>query len=125
MSDDERMVFETGFHPTYLSGTAVFGACVAGATALVVYRNPLETTSIVQLWLAALAVIAIAAAAPLHRWWSSRFSVSTHRLTIQSGGFRGQRIEIPLIAVPHTEEITERYVDAGRLLAVVVDAQPD
>ena len=96
MADDEHVVFETGFHPTYLSGTAVFAACVAGATALVVYRNPLETSSILQLWLAAVAVVAIAAAAPLHRWWSSRFSVSTHRLTIQSGGLRGQRIEIPL-----------------------------
>lgn len=96
MVDDERVVFETRLHPASLAGTFAFAACVAGATALVVHRNPLDATSVLQLWLAALAVIAIAAAAPLFRWWSSRFSVSTHRLTIHSGGLRGQRIEIPL-----------------------------
>ena len=113
MADDERVVFETGFHPTYLSSTAVFAACVAGATALVVYRNPLETASIVQLWLAALAVIAIGAAAPIHRWWTSRLVVSTQRLTVQSGGFRGQRIEIPLNRLA---EITVTPGVLGRLL---------
>src|SRR6185503_13329669 len=96
MSDDEHVVFETRLHPAYLTGTLVFAACVVGATALVVHRNPLETKSILQLWLAALVVIALASAAPLYRWWSSRFSVSTQRLTILSGGLRVQRIEIPL-----------------------------
>jgi membrane protein YdbS with pleckstrin-like domain len=93
---DERMVFETRLHAASLAGTAVFAACVAGATALVVHRNPLAPTTILQLWLAALVVMALAAAAPVVRWWSSRFSVSTHRLTIHSGGFRRQRMEIPL-----------------------------
>ena len=96
MTDDEHLVFETRLHPAYLAGTFVFSACVVGATALVVHRNPLDSTSILQLWLAALVVITLAAGAPLYRWWSSRFSVSTHRLTILSGGLRGQRIEIPL-----------------------------
>ena len=93
---DERMVFETRLHPASLAGTVVFAACVAGATALVVHRNPLAPTTIFQLWMAALVVVALAAAAPVARWWSSRFSVSTHRLTIRSGGLRRQRIDIPL-----------------------------
>jgi membrane protein YdbS with pleckstrin-like domain len=96
MADDERVVFETRLHPAYLTGTFLFAACVLGATALVVHRNPLDATSILQLWVAAIVVIALAAAAPLYRWWSARFSVSTHRLTILSGGLRGQRLDIPL-----------------------------
>lgn len=99
MADEEHVVFETRLHPAYLAGTFVFAACVAGATALVVHRNPLDGRSILQLWLAALVVIGLAAAAPLYRWWSSRFFVSTHRLTIVAGGLRGQRIDIPLSRV--------------------------
>ena len=70
MTDDEHVVFETRLHPAYLAGTFVFSACVVGATALVVHRNPLDSTSILQLWLAALVVIMLAAGAPLYRWWS-------------------------------------------------------
>jgi len=79
-----------------LAGTLVFAACVVGATALIVVRNPLAPATVTQRWLASIAVIARAAAAPLARWWLSRFSVSTHRLTIRTGGFRTQRLEIPL-----------------------------
>jgi len=96
VADDERVVFETRLHPVCLAGTAVFAACVAGAAALVVHRNPLAPATILQLWLAALAVIVLTAAAPLARWRWSRFSVFTDRLAIHSGGLRGQRIEIPL-----------------------------
>jgi membrane protein YdbS with pleckstrin-like domain len=96
VADDERAVFETRLHPVCLAGTVVFAACVAGATALVVHRNPLAPATILQLWLAALVVIAFAAAAPIARWRRSRFAVFSDRLAIRSGGFRGQRIEIPL-----------------------------
>jgi len=97
MADDpERVVFETRLHPASLGGTAVFTAFVIGATALVVHRNPLDPTTIAQLWLGALVVIALSAAAPLARWRRSRFSVSTHNLTIRAGAFRSQRLEIPL-----------------------------
>jgi membrane protein YdbS with pleckstrin-like domain len=98
-ADDERMVFETRLHPASLAGTGVFAACVVGATALVVHRNPLTPTTIFELWVAALVVITLSAAAPLARWWWSRFSVSTHRLTISSGGLRSQRVEIALARV--------------------------
>jgi membrane protein YdbS with pleckstrin-like domain len=97
VADDERVVFETRLHPVCLAGTAVFAACVAGATALVVHRNPLAPATIVQLWLSALAVIAMSAAAPLARWRWSRFSVFSDRLAIRAGSFRSQRIEIPLV----------------------------
>ena len=96
VADDERAVFETRLHPVCLAGTVVFAAFVAGATALVVHRNPLAPAAILQLWLAALAVVVLAAAAPLVRWRSSRFSVFADRLTIRPGGLRGQQIEIPL-----------------------------
>jgi membrane protein YdbS with pleckstrin-like domain len=96
IDEAERPVFETRLHLVSLGGALVFAAFVAGATALIVARNPLVPATVAQLWLAAVAIIALAAAAPLARWWSSRFSVTTHRLAIRSGGFRTQRIEIPL-----------------------------
>lgn len=96
VAGDERVVFETRLHPVCLVGAATFAACVAGATALIVHRNPLTPTTILQLWLAALVVIGLGVAAPLVRWWSSRFAVFTDRLTIRSGGLRRQQIEIPL-----------------------------
>jgi uncharacterized membrane protein YdbT with pleckstrin-like domain len=100
---DERPVFETRLHPASLAGTGAFAAFVVGATALVVYRNPLSTTTILELWLAALVVVALSAAAPVARWRSSRFSVSPQRLTISSGGFRARQTEI---ALAHVAEIT-------------------
>jgi membrane protein YdbS with pleckstrin-like domain len=96
VDDPERPVFETRLHPVSLAGTMVYAACVVGATALIVVRNPLSSATVAQLWMAAAAVIGLGSAAPLARWWSSRFSVSTDRLTIRTGGFRSQRIEIPL-----------------------------
>ena len=35
-----------------------------------------------------------------------------------------QRIQVALVPVPHAEEIAQRHIHAGRLFAVVVDAQP-
>ena len=99
VADDERPVFEARLHPASLAGTGIFAACVVGATALVVHRNPLTPTTILELWLAALVVIALSAAAPLARWRSSRFSVSPHRLMISSGGFRPHRTEIALARI--------------------------
>lgn len=96
VEEAERPVFETRLHPVSLAGTLVFAASVVGATALIVARNPLAPATVAQLWLAAIAVIVAGAAAPLARWRSSRFSVSTHSLTIRTGAFRAHRMEIPL-----------------------------
>src|SRR5262245_6750309 len=97
--DDERPVFETHLHLASLGGTMAFAASVVGATALVVHRNPLAPSAVAQLWVAALVVIVLGAAAPLARWRRARFSVSPDRLTIRAGGFRAQRIDIPLARV--------------------------
>lgn len=114
MADEaEHPVFETRLHPVSLAGTLVFAACVIGATALIVVRNPLTPATVTQLWLAATAVILLSAAAPLVRWWSSRFAVSTHRLTIRTGGFRPQRLEIPLARLA---DVTVMPGFLGRLL---------
>ena len=113
VEEAERPVFETRLHPVSLAGTLVFAACVVGATALIVVRNPLAPATVTQLWLASIAVIALAAAAPLARWWLSRFSVSTHRLTIRTGGFRAQRLEIPLARLA---EVTVMPGLLGRLV---------
>ena len=113
VDEPERPIFETRLHPVSLAGTLVFAACVIGATALIVYRNPLAPSTVAELWLAAVVVIALGAAAPLARWWSSRFSVSTHRLTIRAGGFRAQRIDIPLARLT---DITVMPGLLGRLL---------
>ncbi len=113
VEEAERPVFETRLHPVSLAGTLVFATCVVGTTALIVSRNPLAPATVAELWLAAVVVVALAAAAPFARWWSSRFSVSTHRLTIRSGGFRAQRIEIPLARLA---DITVMPGLLGRLL---------
>jgi membrane protein YdbS with pleckstrin-like domain len=113
VEEAERPVFETRLHPASLAGTLVFAACVVGATALIVIRNPLAPGTVAQLWLAAVVVIALGAVAPLARWWSSRFSVSTHRLTIRTGGFRAQRLEIPLARLA---DVTVMPGLLGRLL---------
>jgi membrane protein YdbS with pleckstrin-like domain len=113
IEEAELPVFETRLHPVSLAGTLVFAACVAGATALIVVRNPLAPATVAQLWLAAAVTIALAAAAPFARWRSSRFSVSTHRLMIRTGGFRAQRIEIPLARLA---DVTVIPGTLGRLL---------
>jgi membrane protein YdbS with pleckstrin-like domain len=107
--DPDRVLFETRLHPASLAGTLTFAACVVGATALVVSRNPLAAETVVQLWLAATAVVAIAAVAPVLRWRASRFTVTRDRLTIRSGGLRRQHFEVPLA------ELAEISVSRGLL----------
>lgn len=126
--DDERVVFETRLHPASLVGALTFAACVAGATALLVYRNPLEPGTVVRLWLAALAIIAIAAAAPLARWWSSRFAVTTQRLTVRSGALRRRRLEVPLgqlVEITVAPGLLGRLLGYGTVRILAAGEQPE
>lgn len=107
--DGEEVVFETRLHPASLAGAATFAACVIGATALIVHRNPLDATTVGQLWLGAAATIVVAVAAPVARWRSSRFAVTTQHLAIRTGTVRRRRSVVPL------EDLAEVTVTPGLL----------
>lgn len=109
----EEVVFRTRLHPMVLGGTLGFAAFVLGVVALIVARNELPGATVAWLWAVGVAVVALALAAPVARWWTSEFAVTRRRLLVRVGLIRGARLALPIGEI---EEIGVERTLGGRLL---------
>jgi hypothetical protein len=109
----EEVVFRTRLHPMVLGGTLGFAAFVLGVVGLIVARNELSAATVAQLWVVGGAIVLLALAGPVARWWTSEFAVTRRRLLVRVGLIRGSRLALPIGEI---EEIGVERTLGGRLL---------
>jgi uncharacterized membrane protein YdbT with pleckstrin-like domain len=109
----EEMVVRARMHPIAFAGTVGFAAFVVGAAWLIVVRNELAGSTILQLWLAALGIVLIGFVSPVIRWRNAECLVTTRRVLLRAGLFRPRTLALRLPAI---EDVGVEQSFGGRLL---------
>jgi uncharacterized membrane protein YdbT with pleckstrin-like domain len=107
------VVVRARLHPIVFAGTVGFAAFVVGAVWLIVVRNELANSTILQLWIAALGVVLIGFVSPVIRWRNAECVVTTRRLLLRTGLFRPRTLTLLL---PTVEDVGVEQSFGGRLL---------
>lgn len=113
LAPGEQVVVRARTHPIVFAGTLGFAAFVIGAAWLIVMRNELDASTVLQLWLAALAVVVFGFVSPVLRWRNAECVVTTRRLLLRTGLFRAHTLALLLPAI---EDVTVEQSFGGRLL---------
>jgi uncharacterized membrane protein YdbT with pleckstrin-like domain len=113
LAPGEQIVVRARTHPIVFGGTAGFSAFVVGAAWLIVARNELTGTAVVQLWLAALGVVLLGLVSPVLRWRHAECVVTNRRLMLRAGLFRPRT---RVLSLPAIEDVGVDQTMGGRLL---------
>jgi len=128
LAPGEQVLVRARTHPIAFAGTAGFAAFVVGAAWLIVARNELSGTTIVQLWLAALGVLLIGLVSPVLRWRNAECVVTTRRLLLRNGLFRPRTLALLLPAIQDVgveQTLGGRLLGYGTLHVVAADGSID
>ena len=124
----EQVVVRARMHPIVFAGTVGFAAFVVGATWLIVARNELANSTILQLWIAALAIVLIGFVSPVIRWRNAEWVVTSRRLLLRTGLFRPRTHALLLPAIEDVgieQSFGGRLLDYGTLQVVASDGAID
>jgi uncharacterized membrane protein YdbT with pleckstrin-like domain len=113
LAPGEQVVLRARPHPVVFGGTLGFTAFVVGAVWLIIVRNELTTSAILQLCLGAAAIVLIGFVSPLLRWWHAECLVTNRRLVLRAGLFRPRT---RALALPAIEDVGVDESMMGRLL---------
>jgi uncharacterized membrane protein YdbT with pleckstrin-like domain len=128
LAPGEQVLVRARTHPIVFGGTVAFAAFVVGAVWLIIVRNELGGSTILQLWVAALAVVVIGFVSPVLRWRNAECVVTTRRLLLRTGLFRPRTLALLLPAIEDVsveQSFGGRLLDYGTLQVVAADGAID
>jgi uncharacterized membrane protein YdbT with pleckstrin-like domain len=128
LAPGEQVLIRARTHPVVFAGTIGFAAFVVGAVWLIIVRNELSSSAIVQLCLGAAGVVLIGFISPILRWRHAECLVTNRRLLLRTGLFRTRTREVALPAIEHVgvdESMIGRLLGYGTLQVVAGDGTVD
>ncbi len=96
LAPGERVVLQTGLHPSVLLGAASTVAFIGLVVGLLIGNNDLPASTDAQIVLVGAAVMALALARPVLRWRRTTFLVTDQRFLAQTGAIRDAILAVPL-----------------------------
>lgn len=122
MTDDEKVVLELHPHWTTLLKSILLTLIIAAIAGVAIYFVPhsLSARNQVRLGIggAALLVILIFCFAPFLRWFTTRYILTTHRLTLREGVLSRSGRDIPIARVndvSFSHSLMQRMLGSGTL----------
>jgi uncharacterized membrane protein YdbT with pleckstrin-like domain len=124
----EQVVWRARTHPVVFGGTAGFAACVIGAVWLIIVRNELTSSAVIQLCAAAAGIVLISFVSPVLRWLHAECLVTNRRVMLRTGLFRRRTRALALADLEDVsvdEGMVARRLGYGTLHMVARDGTID